>query len=250
MVTGAAQGVGAEIAAEVARAGAASLFLIDKGAELGDATAAKLSQICSQVSFHRADLSDAQSTMSAAQAAVTELGRIDSLVNAAGITNRASVLDGTPDLWDRIFAINARAPYLMMQGAITDMKNRRAAGSIVNIVSMNAYCGAPDLAIYAASKGALATLTKNAANAHLSDRIRVNGINMGWAATPSERRMQADTLGLGAGWEEKAAEGMPLGRLLTTAEVASLATFLLSDVSGLMSGALIDLEQHVSGAIP
>ena len=127
---------------------------------------------------------------------------------------------------------------------------RRASGSIVNILSVNAHCGSPELAIYSATKGALSTLTKNVANAHLADRIRVNGINMGWVATPAEQEMQAHKLGKGEDWAKAAAAGMPLGRLLTMDEVAQLALFLLSDASGLMTGGLIDLEQSVLGAPP
>ena len=92
------------------------------------------------------------------------------------------------------------------------------------------------------------TLTKNAANAHLADRIRVNGIMMGWAASPGEERMQAQTLGKGADWAAAVAAAMPLKRLLSVDEVARLAVFLLSDASGLMTGALIDMEQKVVGA--
>ena len=97
-----------------------------------------------------------------------------------------------------------------MQAAIADMKARRAPGTIVNILSVNAHCGAPELAIYSASKGALSTLTRNTANAHLADRIRVNGINMGWVATPAEQMMQAQTLGSGADWAKAAAAACPL----------------------------------------
>ncbi|WP_292642636.1 SDR family NAD(P)-dependent oxidoreductase, partial [Mesorhizobium sp.] len=75
---------------------------------------------------------------------------------------------------------------------------------ILNILSINAHCGSPELAVYSASKGALATLTKNAANAHRFDRIRVNGINVGWTDTPAERIMQAETLGNGPGWLDAA----------------------------------------------
>ena len=115
-------------------------------------------------------------------------GRIDLLVNAAGLTDRASFLDADLDDWAKLFAVNARAPFFLMQAAIRAMRERGEGGAIVNILSMNAHCGAPDLAVYSASKGALATLTKNAANAHRFDRIRVNGINMGWAPTAGEKR--------------------------------------------------------------
>ena len=75
--------------------------------------------------------------------------------------------------------------------AIDSMRKRGEPGAIVNILSINAHCGSPELAVYSATKGALATLTKNAANAHRFDRIRVNGINVGWTDTPAERVMDA-----------------------------------------------------------
>ncbi|MEQ1768597.1 MAG: SDR family oxidoreductase, partial [Devosia sp.] len=97
---------------------------------------------------------------------------------------------------------------------------------------------------------ALATLTKNAAHAHLADRIRANGIMMGWASTPGEKTMQGDKLGKGAAWEAEAAASQPLGRLLSEHEVAQLTIFMLSDASGMQTGTLVDLEQIVAGAPP
>ena len=209
-----------------------------------------LSASSCRVKFVQADLADPAAPDRVAAAAVDELGSIDCLVNAAADTRRASLGDATVDVWDALFAVNARAAFFLMQKAVSDMKRRGAPGSIVNILSMNAHCGTPELAVYSATKGALAVLTKNAANALLPDRIRVNGINMGWVATPAEHVMQSRTLGKGDDWQRRAAAGMPLGRLLTIDEVAQLTIFLLSDMSGLMTGALIDLEQMVVGAPP
>jgi NAD(P)-dependent dehydrogenase (short-subunit alcohol dehydrogenase family) len=127
------------------------------------------------------------------------------------------------------------------------MQRRGAGGAIVNILSMNAHCGIPDLAIYAASKGAMLTLTKNAAHAHMADRIRVNGVNLGWVATETEHRIQ--TALLGEDWEAKVAATQPLGRLVTAKECARLVAFLVSDASAPMSGAVIDFEQKVAGAL-
>jgi NAD(P)-dependent dehydrogenase (short-subunit alcohol dehydrogenase family) len=128
------------------------------------------------------------------------------------------------------------------------MCKRSQGGAIVNILSINAHCGSPELAVYSATKGALATLTRNAANAHRFDRIRINGINVGWTDTPAERIMQAETLGHGPGWLDAANASQPFRRLLAADEVANLAVFLLSDASGPMTGALIDQEQWVVGA--
>jgi NAD(P)-dependent dehydrogenase (short-subunit alcohol dehydrogenase family) len=245
VVTGASQGVGEAIARLAAAAGAAGLVLTGRDGPKGQRVAEALGL---PAIFVADDLADPAAPGRIADAALARFGRIDGLVNAAGLTDRGSMLTGDAALWDRLFAVNARAPFLLMQAAIRDMGRRRAGGSIVNVLSMNAYCGTPELAVYSASKGALATLTKNAANAHLADRIRVNGIMMGWAASPGEERMQAETLGKGPDWAAAVAAGQPLGRLLTLDEVARLAVFLLSPASGLMTGALVDLEQKVVGA--
>ena len=245
LVTGASQGVGEAIARLAASSGADALVLTGRDAAKGRAVADSLGV---PALFVAADLAAVEAPAQVAGAALARFGRIDGLVNAAGLTDRGSMLTGVAALWDRLRAVNARAPFLLMQAAIRDMVGRGGAGSIVNILSMNAWCGTPELAVYSATKGALATLTRNAANAHLADRIRVNGIMMGWAASPAEDRMQAETLGKGADWAAAVAAGMPLKRLLSVDEVARLAVFLLSDASGLMTGALIDMEQKVVGA--
>ena len=87
-------------------------------------------------------------------------------------------------------------------------------------------------------------LTRNVANAHRFDRIKVNGINVGWADTPAERIMQAETLGNGPGWIEAANATLPFGRMLAAQEVANLAVFLLSDASGPMTG---DIDRPGAG---
>jgi NAD(P)-dependent dehydrogenase (short-subunit alcohol dehydrogenase family) len=158
--------------------------------------------------------------------------------------------DGTAEVWDQLFAVNTRAPFFLMQGAINHLRGRGAPGSIVNILSVNATCGQPDLAIYSATKGALLTLTRNAAHAHLAERIRVNGINLGWAETPSEHHMQTQILGQGKDWVARAAAGLPLGRLLQPDEAARLAVYLLADAAAPLTGAVIDLDQRVPGAPP
>jgi len=242
IVTGAASGIGAAIARQASASGA-QLLLTDR---TGDALAALARTLDAATCI--ADLSDPAAPEAIARACTDRFGRIDGLVNAAGLTDRASVLDGTAETWDRLFAVNTRAPFFLMQAVITEMLGRKAPGAIVNIQSVNAHCGAPDLAIYSATKGALQTLTRNAAHALMADRIRVNGINLGWVATESEDHMQAVTLGHGPGWRAEAERTMPLGRLITPEETARLAVYLLSDASAPMSGASIDLEQKVPGA--
>ncbi|MBZ9820846.1 SDR family oxidoreductase [Mesorhizobium sp. CA4] len=248
LVTGATQGIGRAIAETLARSGAAGLLITGRDQKRGDAVTAELAAIGTPTAFAAADLGDPEAPARLAQACIDHFGRIDGLVNAAGLTDRASFVDATLDDWESLFAVNARAPFFLMQAAIAEMRKRGQGGSIVNILSINAHCGSPELAVYSATKGALATLTKNAANAHRFDRIRVNGINVGWTDTPAERIMQAETLGQGPGWLDAANATQPFGRLFSVSDIANLAVFLLSDAAGPMTGALIDQEQWVIGA--
>lgn len=248
VVTGGTQGLGEAIARLAVESDVAAIAIVGRNAERGRSVAAALAREGRPACFIQADLAEPDAPARVMSEAIGKLGRIDCLVNAAGLTDRASLVGGSLDDWDRLFSVNARAPFFLMQAAVADMKARGAPGSIVNILSINAHCGSPDLAVYSASKGALSTLTRNVANAHLADRIRVNGINMGWVATPAEQEMQARTLGRGEDWAKAAAARLPLKRLLTVEELAGLTVFLLSDASGLLTGTLIDMEQTVLGA--
>ena len=236
LITGAASGIGLAIARAVAIEGVGGLILTDRDA-------VGLAKTGLDALTVTADLSHPDTPELLLDAARNRFGRIDGLINAAGLTTRASLTSGTPEIWDQLFDVNAKAAYFLMQAAAHDMLARRSPGTIVNILSINVHCGAPDLAIYSATKGAMATLTRNAARAHMADRIRVNGINLGWVATPSEHHMQSVILGRGPTWEAEEAARMPLGRLLRAEEAAKLATFLLGTASNPMSGAIIDLEQ-------
>lgn len=244
LVTGAASGIGRAIAQAAARAGAGALALTDMDGDGLDRTAATIGD-ATAVLTHAADLAQADAPAAIIAATNKAHGRIDGLVNAAGLTTRGGFTDGSTALWDRMFAINSRAVFLLMQGAIRDMQARGEPGSIVNIQSIHAHCGAADLAIYAASKGAVQTLTRNAAAAHMADRIRVNGINLGWTLTEAEHHMQAEILGNGPDWAETVAATMPLGRLIQPDDAARLATFMLSDASAPLTGAVPELEQSV-----
>ena len=247
LVTGAASGIGQAIAIAAAEAAAGGLLLTDRNIG-GMQETADLIGAAAPVELVEADLAEPAAPEVICNHAIAQFGRIDGLVNAAGVTNRAGFDDGTLADWEFILAINARAPFFLMQHTIADMRRRNAPGSIVNIQSVNAHCGAPDLSIYSASKGALQTLTKNAANAHLDAQIRVNGINLGWTLTKTEDDLQANTLGKGSQWQQEIAGDLPLGRLLIPEEVARLAVYLLSDASAPMTGTSTDLEQGVLGA--
>jgi len=126
------------------------------------------------------------------------------------------------------------------------MKRENSGGSIVNIISDTAHGGAPYIMAYSASKGALATLTKNNAHALRFDKIRVNGINMSWTYTPHEDLVQKQ-MGMGDDWLAEAESRQPFGRILRPADIAHLTTYLLSDRAEMMTGSLIDLNQNVIG---
>lgn len=246
LVTGAASGIGRGIAKQAVASGAAGLVLTDRD-EVGlEKVKASLGAQC-DIRIIPAELCDASNVSNLAQQALAAFGRIDGLVNAAGVTTRAGFEDGTSAAFDSIFAINVRAPFLLMQAVFADMIEKGHAGTVVNIQSATAHCGEIELSLYSASKGALQTLTKNAAHTHLGNRIRVNGINLGWTETESEHYLQAEVLGRGADWAANAAIGMPFGRLLQPDDAARLAIYLLSPASTPLTGVSIDLDQRVVG---
>lgn len=248
LVTGSTQGIGLAIAKLAASSGAEGVMITGRNAERGVRAAAEIAALGAKAEFVAGDLADPAAPPKIAAACIAKFGRIDGLVNAAALTDRASLLDGTVEFWNRMFSTNTRAPYFLMQHAVADMRRRKAPGAIVNILSVNIHCGLPSLAIYSATKGALAVLTKNVANAHKEDRVRCNGIILGWTDTPAEREMQAVTLGHGENFMDQVSRAQPFGRLLVPDDVAALTVFLLSDAAGPMTGALIDQEQRVAGA--
>ena len=179
--------------------------------------------------------------------AATRFGTLHGLVNCAGMSDRGTILNTTPELFDAIFAVNVRAPFFLMQAAIKLMIANKVEGSIVNIITMTSHGGQSFLTTYAASKGALVTLTKNVAFSAMRNRIRVNGLNIGWMDTPHEDDIQKQYHQASDDWLEKAEREQPFGRLLKPREVARGVAFLLSEESGMMTGAVIDFDQNVVG---
>ena len=178
--------------------------------------------------------------------AISALGRIDVVVNAAGNTERCGIADTTPEAFRRLFDVNVKAPLLMMQEAAKPMQAAKS-GVIINIASMLAYGGPPNLATYSASKSALVTLSKNAANTFKRDGIRVFCVNLGWALTEGEHQLQTTFHGLPQDWAASIGARMPFGRLITADDVAGLCAFLISPPAQMMTGAVIDYEQMPTG---
>ena len=248
VVTGGTQGLGAAIALLLAQRGATGVVICGRQRDKGHAQAQQITKASGvRVVFVQADLEKVDDCRTVIATADAEFGRVDVLVNAAAITDRGTLLDTDPALFDRMMAINVRAPFFLMQEAVKLMRRDQIAGSIVNIGSMSALAGQPFIAAYCTSKGALSTLTRNSAYALLRNRIRVNGLNIGWMASEGEDRIQREFHHSAPDWLEQAAAKQPFGRLVDPQEVARAVAFLCSDESGLMTGSVIEYDQSVWG---
>ncbi len=241
VVTGGTQGLGAEVARLFAERGAKGLVICGRSREKGEAKAYEITDRYGiPVHFVAADLGVVSDCSRVIAAADEKFGRIDALVNVAAITDRGTILDTDEALFDRMFAINTRAPFFLIQDAVKLMLRDGVEGTIVNISSMSSMAGQPFIAAYCASKGALDTLTRNVAFGLLKNRIRCNGLNIGWMASDGEDRIQREYHG--------AAARQPFGRLVDPAEVARACAYLSSEESGLMTGATINFDQSIWGA--
>ena len=249
VVTGGTQGLGAAIAALFVERGASGVVICGRSRDKGEARARELSEASgADVRYVQADLSQVDDCRTVIAAADARFGRIDVLVNAAAMTDRGTILDTDPALFDRIFATNVRAPFFLMQETVRVMRRERTEGTIVNISSMSAMAGQPFIAAYCASKGALATLTQNTGYALLRNRIRVNGLNLGWMASDGEDRIQREYHGASDDWLAQAGAAQPFGRLIEPEEAARAVAFLASGESGLMTGSMVNYDQSVWGA--
>jgi len=247
VVTGATQGLGETIARDAATQGAAGICISGRNAARGAKVADEISAGGCKTTFVQAELGDAAQVRNIFATALRAYGRVDGLVNSAALTDRGTIENTSLELWDRLFAVNTRAPFILIQEFVRHAKARGGGGSIVNIVTRSAHGGQPFLTAYSASKGALAVLTKNVAHAVRGDRIRVNGLNIGWMETPGEHAIQARD-GSPVDWLQQAAPKQPFGRILHPDDVSALAIHLLSEAGEMMTGSVIDFDQNVMGA--
>ena len=246
LVTGSTSGIGKGIASHFLSLGAS---VIVHGPDLASAstTAESMRSGSRAVDAVAGDLRNVDACHQIIRTVVERHGGLDVLVNNAATVARCSIEDATVDQWETIMAVNLRAPFLLMQEAVRTMKTR-GGGSIVNIGSINAYVGLPQLGPYSVSKGALMTMTKNAAMALGSHRIRVNQLNVGWTLTEGEDAVQRSD-GKGPDWYQEASATRPFGRLLLPVDIANAAAYFASDDSAVISGAVVDLEQFPLGGL-
>lgn len=250
IVTGGAQGVGGAIAARLADEGCTKLMLAGRSEAKGAKAVECFAARGVEARFVSLDLQDPAGCLSLVEQTVAAFGNVTALVNAAALGARGTITDTSPELFDEMFATNVRGPFFLMQGFIRHRLAKGGGGHIVNILSNCAHCGQSYLSPYSSSKGALATLTKNVANAHRFDKIHCNAILPGWMDTPGEDGTQRKYHGATDGWLERAEASQPMGQLAKPYQLAGLAAYLLSAEAGVMTGALIDYDQNIPGAYP
>lgn len=240
IVTGASSGIGWAIAQAVYAEGANVML---QGMNIS-ALSEKAAQLGERAQWVAADLADLAAIDRITEATMDAFGAIDGLVNNAGLFPRSNIETDMPSQFDSVFHVNARAPLMLAQRLVQNCRARKAPGAIVNIGSINAYCGAEMILIYSMSKGALMTMTRNLGDALGEDQIRVNQLNVGWTLTEGEIGVQRAS-GAPDDWYKNINKlAAPRGTLLTPAEIASHVVFWLCDASIPVTGSVYEVEQY------
>jgi len=246
IITGGTQGLGKGIAHYLARQGAAGIVFCGRNQRNGEQASRELKNYPCMNKYIQADLTKESDCRKVVATCDDIFGKVDGLVNVAGLSTRGYLHETTVELWDALFAVNVRAPFILSQEVVKIMKREKIEGCIINIISISSYGGQPYLTAYCSSKGALAVFTKNIAHALKCDKIRVNGLNIGWMDTPNEDKVQK-LMGKPDDWLKQAESSQPFGRLLKPLDVAKMVAFLLSDGATMVTGSIIDFDQKVIG---
>ncbi|MPZ53104.1 MAG: SDR family oxidoreductase [Acidimicrobiia bacterium] len=213
IITGAAGGLGRSCAEKFAQEGTI-VALVDADPEALDKTAGALDADGVGVVAHEADLRTREACAEVVARTVSEFGRVDVLVNAAGVYPRRPALDISADDWQHVFQVNVLGTYFMMVEAIAEM---RTGGSIVNISSVDGFKAHPDNAHYAATKAAVISLTRSLALEAAPLGIRVNSVAPGPMATEAAKLTE---------WYGPMVEELPTGSPIEPSEVAELVFYL------------------------
>ncbi len=247
IVTGSTQGSGAETAKLLAHRGAEGITICGRNEKKGLKVKEEIEKIGTQCVYVKADLAKEKDCRNIVKLTDKTFGKVNSLINVAGFTERGTILSTTMENYDMNFNVNTRGPFILIQDSIKIMIREKIEGTILNILSMAMYSGMPFISAYSGSKAALATITKNVANSVSGYKIRVNALNIGWTDTPGEDMIQKKFHDGGDDWLQKAEEKTPFKRLTKPIDVARAAAFLCSDESGLVTGSIIDYDQTVNG---
>lgn len=238
LVTGSTTGIGEAIARRAITEGA-KVVIHGRDVERGQAIVKEWPK---QASLAVADLTQPSAAAQLVEAAVTAFGRLDALVNNAAAVTRSNLQSTDAAFFDRMMAVNARAPMLLIQAAYPHLKQSR--GCVLNIGSINAYSGEKNLLAYSMSKGALMTMSRNLADALVYDHIRVNHFNVGWVLSDNEYKQKIQD-GLPADWPENIdPQYAPSGRIIQPEEIAAASIYWISDESRPISGSVLELEQY------
>src|SRR4051794_5963347 len=232
LVTGAGSGIGAAVARRLAAEGA-ELLLADAAADRVRDVAGALGEGVAWVAL---DVRDEDAVRAAT-------GDLDVLVNVAGIGSTTTAPDTPLEVWEDVFAVNARGTFLCCKHAIPSMITR-GGGSIVNIASVAALVGLKNRAAYCASKGAVVSLTRALAVDHVNDGIRVNAVCPGTVDSPWVRRLVEES---GESLDDLTAR-QPLGRLGTSAEIAHAVGYLASDAASFVTGSVLVIDGGLTAA--
>lgn len=243
LVTGSTTGIGEAIARRFASEGA-HVMLHGRRADEGEKVVREINTAGKgEAAFFEGALEKPEVCDQLVAATVKQFGGIDILVNNAATTQRSNLDSTDAATFDHIMAINVRAPMLLIRAARPHFL-KRGGGRVLNIGSINAYTGEPNLLGYSMSKGALMTLSRNLADSLATEQIRVNHFNVGWVLTKNEYELKLRE-GHPKDWPEKLpAVFAPSGRIQTPAEIADFALFFCSDEAGVVSGAVVELEQY------
>lgn len=229
IVTGGASGIGKAVIEAFGAAGARAAVL-DLGP--GDVPESGLALRC--------DVSDDKSVRAAIGVAADTFGRIDIVVNCAGIGAQGTIEDNTDDEWRRVYEVNVLGTVRVSRAALPHLR-RSPAAAIVNICSIAATTGLTGRALYSASKGAILSLTRAMAADHLGEGIRVNCVNPGTVDTPWVQRLLAASPDPSAELAALRAR-QPHGRLIAAAEVAAAVAYLAGPGSGSTTATMLEVD--------
>jgi NAD(P)-dependent dehydrogenase (short-subunit alcohol dehydrogenase family) len=234
LVTGAAAGIGRACAQAFSACGG-DVVLADRDATANlEAAAAIAEKTGGKTIAVATDVASDAACAALIEAAASRFGRIDVLINNAGILAPGTIIDLEPDDFDRVMAVNLRAPFVLMQLAARAMIARKIKGAIINMASVNSVLALPNHVAYVASKGGLQQLTKAAALGLAEHGIRVNAIGPGSIMTDLLKSVMADEEG-----RRRILSRTPMGRVGEPDEVADIALFLASDMASYMTGQTI-----------
>ena len=247
IITGSTQGMGAETAKLFASRGAKAITICGRQEEKGLKVKKEIESLGSKCIYIKADLNNVEDCRNIVLSTDKEFGTVNSLVNAAGYTQRGTILSATLENYDNNFNVNARAPFILMQETIKIMIRDKVKGTIASVLSIAMYSGMPFIVAYSGSKAALAIMTRNIANSLSGHQIRVNALNIGWTDTPAEHEIQTNVHNKDNDWLENTEKNVPFKRLTKPIDVAKGLAFMCSEESGLMTGSIIDFDQTVHG---